>query len=66
MIGAGRAILSRFRRVTCGGPGGPKSSDLSIHSPDRLREVEHRLNHRPRKTLSWATPASILTEYMRS
>jgi IS30 family transposase len=44
----------------------PKSSDLSVHDDDRLRAVEHRLNHRPRKTLGWVTPASILTDYMRS
>jgi transposase, IS30 family len=44
----------------------PKSSDLSVHSDEVLRHVEHRLNHRPRKTLGWATPASILTERVRS
>ena len=44
----------------------PKSSDLSVHAEDALRLVEHRLNHRPRKTLGWATPASILTKSVRS
>ena len=27
----------------------PKSTDLSLHSPERLREVENELNNRPRK-----------------
>jgi transposase, IS30 family len=34
----------------------PKSTDLSVHSPERLREVENELNNRPRKTLGWDTP----------
>ena len=33
----------------------PKSTDLSVHSPERLREVENELNNRPRKTLRWDT-----------
>jgi len=40
----------------------PKSSDLSIHTPERLAEVASQLNSRPRKTLEWATPVSLLTE----
>ena len=39
----------------------PKGTDLSIHSAQDLRGVEHRLNHRPRKTLGWRTPADIFT-----
>jgi transposase, IS30 family len=34
----------------------PKSTDLSVHSPERLLEVENELNNRPRKTLGWDTP----------
>ncbi|MET9023703.1 IS30 family transposase [Actinopolymorpha sp. NPDC004070] len=37
----------------------PKRTDLSIHPPEYLREVEHRMNHRPRKVLGWLTPAEI-------
>jgi IS30 family transposase len=44
----------------------PKSSDLSVHTDEALRHVGLRLNHRPRKTLGWATPASILTKSVRS
>ncbi|QYB00299.1 IS30 family transposase (plasmid) [Rhodococcus sp. USK10] len=40
----------------------PKSSDLGIYTPERLVEVASQLNSRPRKTLEWATPASLLTE----
>jgi IS30 family transposase len=39
-----------------------KGSDLSRHTAQDLRAVEHRLNHRPRKTLGWRTPAEIFTE----
>lgn len=34
----------------------PKGTDLSGFSAEYLREVEHRLNTRPRKRLGWATP----------
>jgi IS30 family transposase len=37
----------------------PKGSNLAIHGPEVLRDVEDRLNNRPRKVLDWATPAEI-------
>ncbi|MFE5699605.1 transposase [Rhodococcus koreensis] len=40
----------------------PKGTDLSVHGPEVLREVEERLNNRPRKNLDWRTPAQIFAE----
>ncbi len=34
----------------------PKSTDLSAYSAADLREVERKLNNRPRKRLDWSTP----------
>ena len=44
----------------------PKGTDLSVHSPQRLREVADELNGRPRKVLSWKTPAEAMAEFLDS
>ena len=44
----------------------PKGSDLSVHSPQRLREVADELNGRPRKVLGWKTPAEAMAEFLDS
>lgn len=42
----------------------PKGTDLSRHSPDELAAVALALNTRPRKTLSWRTPAEALDDHL--
>jgi IS30 family transposase len=42
----------------------PKSTDLSIHSPERLLAVAAELNARPRKTLAGRTPAQAFNSYV--
>jgi len=41
-----------------------KSSDLSVHNPERLREVEELLNTRPRKRLGWLSPREALNNLL--
>jgi transposase, IS30 family len=40
----------------------PKGTDLSLTNSDELREIEERLNHRPRKRLDWRTPAEVFQD----
>ena len=44
----------------------PKGTDMSRWSGDELKAVAAALNSRPRKTLSWKTPAEMLNEQLRS
>ena len=38
----------------------PKGARLSSFSPAKIRRIEERLNHRPRKTLGYKTPHEVL------
>ena len=44
----------------------PKGTDLSRYTADELSAVATALNSRPRKTLSWKTPAEVLDEFLYS
>jgi transposase, IS30 family len=44
----------------------PKGTDLSVHSADDLAAVALTLNTRPRRALSWRTPAEALAEVLQS
>lgn len=37
----------------------PKGSSFTDIIPERIQEVENKLNHRPRKTLGWRTPYEV-------
>ena len=42
----------------------PKGTDLSTHSADNIAAVATALNARPRKTLTWQTPAEALDQLL--
>ena len=44
----------------------PKGTDLSRWSADDLLAVQAAVNSRPRKVLTWKTPAEVLDEQLRS
>jgi transposase, IS30 family len=42
----------------------PKGSDLSVHTPADLAAVADELNGRPRKTLGWRPPTTVMAELL--
>ena len=42
----------------------PKSTDLAGYTQDQLDTIAGKLNTRPRRTLSYATPAEALTQLL--
>jgi IS30 family transposase len=43
----------------------PKSSNLKLVTDDEVLHAVNRLNHRPRKTLGYRTPAEVMSEHMK-
>lgn len=44
----------------------PKGTDFATVSDERLREIERRINSRPRKTLGWRTPYEVFAEALNN
>ena len=44
----------------------PKGTDFAIVSDEQLREIERRINSRPRKTLGWRTPYEVFAEALNN
>jgi len=42
----------------------PKGTDLAVHSAERLAEVAAELNNRPRKTLRWTSPPTLIAPHL--
>ena len=42
----------------------PKGTDLSMISPQRLRQIAELMNGRPRQTLGWMTPSEELNKFL--
>jgi len=40
----------------------PKRTDFATVSEERIREIEHKLNTRPRKRLGWRTPLEVFNQ----
>jgi len=44
----------------------PKGTDLSLITKKQLKQVEIKLNQRPRRILNYETPANIFLNYCHS
>lgn len=42
----------------------PKRTDFATISDERIREIEQRLNNRPRKRLGWRTPLEVFNQHV--
>ena len=42
----------------------PKKTDFAIISPSQLKTIENLLNNRPRKCLTFKTPAEVFSSYV--
>lgn len=43
-----------------------KGTDLAVHTAQRLADVAAELNARPRKTLNWTSPATLIAPHLAS
>jgi len=53
-------VQREYCECCCANTFRPKGTELSVHSPERLRAVAAELNDRPRKTLGGITPAQAM------
>ena len=44
----------------------PKSSSFENLTPQDIKRIENRLNHRPRKSLGWKTPYEVFNENLKA
>ena len=60
---------SPWQRGSNGNMGGlirdyfPNGTDLAVHTAERLAAVAYELNNRPRKTLRWISPATLIAPH---
>lgn len=43
----------------------PKGTDLNEVADEQVQEIEHKLNHRPRKALNYLTPHEVLFKHLK-
>jgi transposase, IS30 family len=44
----------------------PKGTDLNVITEDQIKEIEYKLNNRPRKCLGYRTPHQVLSKHLKN